>query len=200
MFGKKGERKLAQTDGAVFDYDLSDDLVYCQQLAMIFVFARSSSRLELRDLLAGLYVASLEVDRLTQYWPDWSKFETFVLRKCGVEGTRESNREKWEAQIRNAPVARRLFGRFFYYRLSKNSYVWRRFWNSPDVEKIYRAACEVATSANAEAKVRRPILTPEHILLAIAQETEMPLTRALLETGVDRARLEREIRKIQQPS
>lgn len=161
----------------------------------MFANDRGSSTIEVSDLLAAIYVASLELERLKDYWAAWERFEQFMASECKVEDSRWNHWLRFHDQILHGPKARHLFRGIFVYRLSKRSFLWKRFWNSPEVDKIYSTARELARSVNAAASEGAPVLTPEHLLLAIARHSELDIAGKLVESGLDLERLEQAIAK-----
>jgi hypothetical protein len=69
-------------------YEVSIDLGWCESFAFQVAHFRDSSITEARDLLGGIYIATLEFPRLSQYWKTWQDFEELVLSECGNLGAR----------------------------------------------------------------------------------------------------------------
>lgn len=175
-------------------YTPSRELVHCASLAHLFAYDRGSSVIRLSDLLAAIYVFSRESPRLETYWPKWQKFEHFIATQCNVEGSREDQLRRHKEQVLDGPKARHLFRNVFVYRPRKRSFVFRDFCNSREVDEVYSTACDLTISWDAVPAEGPPLLTPEHLLLAIAKHNEFEIVRELLESGLDVGKLEWAIR------
>jgi hypothetical protein len=157
----------------------SSALFYSQFFALMVADERGSDRLEPRDALAGIYIASAEFDGLLRYWSDRGHLERLVKSECGSLNPRLFywcwGAERW----RDGPRHRLSFASQF-----------KKI--SPELDRVLVSASDFASrrdrgSSNAH------VVVPEDVLLAIVRLEDLPISRSLLESGLNVAQLEREV-------
>ncbi len=158
-------------------YRRSLALFYCELFAFIAANQRRSDTVELRDLLAGFYIASAEFHGILSYWKDWPSFERLIVGECGRLGPRLLY---WSQSLGQAQREgqRKIF------------HLSAQFKNaSPDLKRVWQVAENYASRRGTDAGA--PTVIPEDVLLTLATLPEIPLSVKLLESGIDVERLQR---------
>lgn len=149
-------------------------LLFAEIFALRVAAQRRSDSLEPRDGLAGIYIASAEFDYLLRYWADRGSLERLIKAECGSLHPRLfywvwlANR--WEKQT----------GEF--------RWVYRKKI-STELQRVRAFAYNFACRRNQGPGDGLVVLT-EDILLALVRLESLPISRKLLETGLDLAWLE----------
>jgi hypothetical protein len=163
------------------DYQASRDFGYCLSFAMRAAQSRSSLTLDVRDLLAGLFIANLE--KLSRYWRDWENFEELAATECGVCEPRwfywiqfynethgfEEDRDRKKGLFKDQSV---------------------------DLARVWVTAGQIADARGVPAPGSRAILAPEDFLLAIVRHQETVLGAKLAASGLDIERLEQAVKTL----
>jgi hypothetical protein len=167
---------------AVGRYVPSRSLVCCEWFSLALAHHRGSSAIDTRDFLGGVYISSLEFDRFYRYWKDWDLFEELASTECGVSGARLSY---WLP----AQEPKKSSGK-----PSSSPFGWKT--RSSQLEKVYEAARALTAVADGESGEEAPVLFPEHVLLAIANDVESDIGVKLLRSTLDLERLQEGARKL----
>lgn len=152
---------------------------YVLTYGTIIAMVRDSPTVELVDLLGGLYVASSK--RLSKYWKTSRGFGRLVTRQAVLrdpisayqKGSLPATIQRAQLEVRKGFVPL-----------------------SPDLIKVLMTAREIAASATKIGRRRKPVLAPEHFLLAIAGCTEFDAGLRLRESGLHVDRLKEAVRKL----
>jgi hypothetical protein len=139
--------------------------------AMGFAEDRQSQTLDIRDLLASMYVANLE--KLAKYWEDWEDFELLVIDECGVTEPR------WIYWMRSRDQES-----------NPGSIVKDR---SSETDRVWQAAIEIAYARGGSPE---PLLTPHDLLLAIARDDTIELGRKLIASGLKLEQLQQAVKTL----
>jgi hypothetical protein len=163
------------------DYQASKDFAYCLNFAMKVAESRGSLTLDLRDLLAGLFIADLE--KLSKFWHNWEDFESLVAAECEV---REPRIFYWIRAYNQA------------YGVEKGAPPkWALFKDqSIELAKVWVTASQIADSRGGPTPGQRPFLAPEDFLLAIIRHQETALGQKLAASGLDVGRLEQAVKTV----
>ena len=137
---------------------------------------RGSKSIEPRDILGGIYVASVEFQRFTLYWNDWRSFEDLAFEQCGVDSPRICY---WLPAFDFRKVPRKGLYSPFDHKT-----------RSPELNTVYSTAEEMARGYAAGASSDLPILTPEHVLIAMLRHSELEISQKLKGSGIDAQRVE----------
>jgi len=70
-------------------------------MAIVIAHAKQQKEVQLRDEVAGIYVANLE--RLLRLWPNASAFEDFIAEHCDWSEHRLITWERWNYETRHPP-------------------------------------------------------------------------------------------------
>ena len=159
----------------------------------MLAFDRDEYVIDLPDVLAGIYINSLE--KIAKYWPDLESIETFVEKHCGI------NPQRWDYWIEHHNQTYNAFrkrSRKFQIRLpflkrKPRSYVGVKFQQSADLLAVCKIAESMATSQSEPFDKKLPVVTLESFLLAAVKHTS-PISELLRELGLDVAKLEADVR------
>lgn len=174
-------------------YVFSGDLRRSASFAMMLAHMESSSTVVPKHVLGALYIVSLE--KLSKYWGDWEEFQRLVANECGIGDPRWEYWAEYHEQHRRARPLK-IPGPLSIHRIRKDSYVGRPFPNSPTVERVYAGAQVLAQQADATTR-GSPLITSEHVLLALAEAQEIELGKKLRESGLDLGKLKDAVRNWQ---
>lgn len=158
---------------------LSIPSTYVVGSAMDVAAARESPSLEPRDLLAGLYMASLK--RLSKYWNRPRAFDRLVSNEPGIREIISAYRKgKFPSPADLEQIKlRRGFIPF-----------------SPDTTRVVESARLFGASRPGDATGHTPVVAPEDFLLALAKHTELDIGRRLLASGLDLERIKKAVRTL----
>lgn len=156
------------------DYQLSAECARSLTFAIAVSELRKSVTVEVLDVLGAMYLTNRQ--DLSKYWQDERAFEELVITKSGVgEAIAAFERIGAKAAFRIAsPPGEMQFKRW-----------------SLDLIGAVRAARELASLRTPGEP--KPILTSEHLLLAVARHTETEVAQTLIRSGLDIEKLERAI-------
>lgn len=145
--------------------------------AAIAAIIRDSGRIELVDLFAGLYVACKK--RLSPYWKKVRGFDT-VARRDPIVNSFSSEYRKGTLL---SPVHREQIER----RGAKTVF-------SRDLTRVLISARRIAAAAQPPRK--KPLVTPEDILLSLAGFAGSDIGKILIESGLDLRKLKKALSKV----
>lgn len=151
---------------------------------------RNSESVEVADVLGGIYIASWE--RIQRYWPEGTSVEDLMLEQCGLDAPR------WFYWIRMYDhfYARRSdtflprLGRFWM-RVSRgrragSNYVPPGFRQiSSELQTIYDSAARISGQPESSKFGGGPAVSPVQILLAVAEQSRLPIAEKLRQSGLD---------------
>jgi hypothetical protein len=186
---KRAAKRKPQAPPPV-SHRLTRDLARSEQLAEMVAKSRSANLIEVADMLVGMYLYDWE--RLSRYWKEPERVETFLQRICGISP------QRFHFWIANYDRKRHL-GDFN----GKKMPARRKFDPPPggpaparslELQGVLRKAEEIAPHHDRLNARAIPILTCECVLLCIAREPESEIAHRLVASGLDLLRLEREAR------
>jgi hypothetical protein len=157
--------------------------------ATMLANSRASRTIEVADLLAGMYMC--EWDRLSQYWEeqDRERIEEFLRNICRISPQRWNSWIQWYDHERHEDERqgwRRLHGR-------KKGQPDEPLQPSAALMSVLKQAEQLAPFRDTLDGRSLPILTSECVLLCIARNFGTEMSLRLAETGLDAARLERDV-------
>lgn len=188
LFDSKRAHRNGNAQAALPAHRLTLDLARAEKLAAMMAKSRSSSTVDVPDLLAGMYISNWE--RLSQYWEekDQEDVEDFLRGMCRISP------QRWHAWIEFYDGERRK---------EKGLRGWRplRRWQKAGAsEKPSQASAALASVLRQAEQITPfyertegrsiPILTSECVLLCIARSYGSQISRKLASTGLDTAKLE----------
>jgi hypothetical protein len=192
--GASGDRREgANGNGhALPAHRLTLNLTQAENFANMLAKSRASRTVEVADLLAGMYIC--DWDRLSQYWEDdrQDEIEEFLQRIC------QMSPQRWHSWIEFYDTERRKEER-----LSRTWQPFRRLLKQIPTEQPLQLSDGLATVLKQAGQITPfydrtpersiPILTSECVLLCIARTYGTEITKKLVETGLDAAKLERDV-------
>jgi len=154
--------------------------------------SRAARAIEVSDMLAGMYICDWE--RLAQYWSEnhQDEIEEFLQRICQMSPQRwHSWIEFYDAsrrdEERRARVWRPLRGQL------KQRTEEEPLAHSDALAAVLRQAGQITPFYDRTRERSIPILTSEAVLLCIARGHGSEIAKKLAETGLDTAKLERDV-------
>jgi hypothetical protein len=169
---------------------LTLELKRVETFAAMLANSRRSNVVEVSDYLAGMYLCNW--DHLAQYWNehDQEQVENILREVCKISP------QRWHAWIELYDQQKQ----------QTNRKGWRRFrlsrdgdsreisiQPSRDLATILRQAEKIAPAYDRTPDRSIPILTTECVLLCIVRNLSSVISRKLALSGLDIARLEREV-------
>lgn len=152
--------------------------------------SRASLTIDVRDLLAGMYIC--DWDRLSRYWAeeDRDRVEDFLRTICRISPQRWHSWIQWYDQDRREGGRRawRPLGRG-----KRNHPGQEPLQPSAALADVLKHAEEIAPFRDTFGGQSLPILTSECVLLCIARDSGSEISRRLAATGLDAASLERDV-------
>jgi hypothetical protein len=189
--GDRGER--ARGNGhALPAHRLTLNLTNAENFANMLAKSRAARTVEVADLLAGMYICDWE--RLSKYWEDHrqDEIEEFLQRICQMSPQRwhtwieyyDAERRKEERLAHTWPPLRRLL---------KRMPDERPLQFSDALATVLKEAEQITPFYDRTPERSIPILTSECVLLCIARTYGTEITKKLLATGMDAAKLEKDV-------
>ena len=159
----------------------------------MLAYDRDELVIDVADVLAGIYINSLE--RIGKYWSDAEAIEIFVEEHCGI------NPQRWDHWIMHFDQVYRSPKKSFNrarigmrgLRRKPRSFVGVGFKQSPDLLAVYKIAEAMAISRSDMFGEKLPLVTLESFLLATSKHSS-PVGKHLVESGIDLAKLKRDVR------
>jgi len=189
--GDRGER--ARGNGHAHPaHRLTLNLTNAENFANMLAKSRAARTVEVADLLAGMYICDWE--RLSKYWEDdrQDEIEEFLQRICQMSPQRwhtwieyyDAERRKEERLAHTWPPLRRLL---------KRMPDERPLQFSDALATVLKEAEQITPFYDRTPERSIPILTSECVLLCIARTYGTEITKKLLATGMDAAKLEKDV-------
>jgi hypothetical protein len=200
LFGREGGgaasgngREGARGNGhALPAHRLTLNLTNAEHFAHMLAKSRASRTVEVADLLAGMYICDWE--RLSKYWDDYrqDEIEEFLQRICQISP------QRWHAWIEDYDTERRKEEKFVrtwqpLRRLLKQMPDERPLQLSDALATVLKEAEQITPFYDRTPERSIPILTSECVLLCIARTYGTEITKKLLATGMDAAKLEKDV-------
>ena len=173
-------------------------LRWSKTFASLIAFCQGRDELFPPDLVAGTYVANF--DRVVVLWPEPAVLEDFIAKKCKWSEPRWLTWQRWQYEFEHAPRNLKIpFTSTFITLRRQRRFVGKRFKNSTELKELFSRA-EKISPHRADFQGRSlPLLTDEIMLLA-AIRSEVPIGRALVESGLDTGKLEEcALRQVENP-
>jgi hypothetical protein len=171
---------------------LTLNLTQAENFASMLAKSRASRTVEVADLLAGMYIC--DWDHLSRYWEDdrQGEIEEFLRRICQISP------QRWHAWIEFYDTSRRKAERLArawqpLRRLLKQIPSERPLEPSNALATVLKQAEQITPFYDRTPQRSIPILTSECVLLCIARTYGTELTKKLVETGLNTARLEHDV-------
>ena len=169
---------------------LTLELKRAETLATMLASSRASQAIEVADLLAGMYICNW--DRISHYWDEsrHDEVEDVLRRVCQISP------QRWHSWIEHYDHQRReeenpswhVFGF-----LKRQKTAEKPLQPSAALATALKQAEQIAPSYDRTADRSIPILTTECVLLSIVRNLGSEVSRKLVATGLDVARLEKDV-------
>jgi hypothetical protein len=169
---------------------LTLELKRAETFATMLARSRASQAIEAADLLAGMYICNW--DRISHYWDEsrHDEVEDVLRRVCQISP------QRWHSWIEHYDHQRReeenpswhVFGF-----LKRQKTAEKPLQPSAALATALKQAEQIAPSYDRTADRSIPILTTECVLLSIVRNLGSEVSRKLLATGLDVARLEKDV-------
>jgi hypothetical protein len=157
--------------------------------SMVIAHAKQQTEIQLRDLVAGIYVANFE--RILRFWPDAATFEDFIAEHCDWSEHRLMTWDRWNYELQHPPRTISIpFTRSFFQIPRKHTFAGKRFGLSDELKRVYSTA--EGMSPNKVTSFGRvvPLITPELFLVATARTEGVELGKRLRDSGIEMGALE----------
>jgi hypothetical protein len=169
---------------------LTLELQRVEKLAAMLAHSRSSGVIEVSDYLAGMYLCNWE--HLSEYWADENREEVegLLRRICRISPQRwHSWIELYDRQHRQGEA----HGWPFLCQWKKKNVAPTVPQPSAALRTVLQQAEQIAPAYDRTDQRSIPILNTECVLLSIVRNLGSEISRELARTGLDVARLEREV-------
>ncbi len=166
------------------------DLYRAEVLAAMLAKSRSSSVLEVTDLLAGMYISNW--DRLSRYWAENKRDEIEIL----LRGICRISPQRWHSWIESYENTRSDDGKPVWRKLRRSKRTKPGDTSprpSADMASILKNAEGLTPFREKSRGSSTPILTTECVLLCILRNFGSEISRKLAASGIDEPKLEREV-------
>ena len=159
-------------------------------IAIAIAHAKQQKEVQLRDQIAGIYVANFE--RMLRYWPDAPTFEDFIAEHCDWSEHRLMTWERWMYETRNPPrtIGIPFTSRFFIIR-RKHTFSFKVFVQTEELKRVFSTAESLSPNKVTASGHLVPLITPELFLFAVMRTEGIPIGERLIESGIRRDELER---------
>lgn len=170
-------------------YADSRHLRMASTISMVIAHAKQQVKIELRDLIAGIYVANFE--RILRFWPDAAIFEDFVAEHCDWSEHRLMTWDRWNYELLHPPrtISIPFTSRFFSVR-RKHTFSGKMFGFSDELKRVYSTAGRISPNKVTSFDQIVPLITPELFLLATVRTEGVELGQRLKDAGIHLRTLE----------
>ena len=169
---------------------LTLELKRADTFATMLARSRASQFMEVSDLLAGMYICNWE--RISKYWDEQKQeeIENLLHRICQISP------QRWHSWIELYDRQRREDANpswNFLRRLKKDNPAQKPLQSSAALATVLTQAEQIAPAYDRTGDRSLPILTTECVLLCIVRNLSSEVSRKLVATGLDIARLEKDV-------
>lgn len=152
-------------------------------MAMVIAHAKQQSVIDLRDVIAGIYVANF--DRLLRFWADAACLEDFVAEHCDWSEPRFMTFERWTYEHSHPPRQIPIpFTSMSFHLKSRKKLIGKMFTRAEDVKRVYTTAENISPNRVQSFGRIVPLITPELFLVAILRTEDVPLGKLLRESAL----------------
>jgi hypothetical protein len=186
---QSGDGKTSSA-AAQLSHRLTLELRRAEKFAAMLAHSRASKVIEVSDYLAGMYICNWE--HLSEYWPDSNRDEVETL----LRGICQISPQRWHTWIESYDRPLREDGAprwRFLRRESKQALEARPLQPSNALATILKQAEKLAPAYERAEERSLPILNTECVLLCIVRNSGSEISRKLALSGLDVARLEKEV-------
>jgi len=167
----------------------SRHLRMAKTISMVIAHAKRQKELQLRDLIAGIYVANFE--RILRFWPDAATFEDFVAEHCDWSEHRLATWDRWNYELQHPPRTISFpFTNWFCQIRRKHTFTGKMFSMSYELKRVYSTAEELSPNKVTSFGRIVPLITPELFLVATVRTEGIELAARLKDSGIELGTLE----------
>jgi len=181
-------------------YAESRHLRMATTISMVIAHAKQQKEIQLRDLIAGIYVANF--DRILRFWPNAATLEDFVAEHCDWSEHRLATWDRWNYELQHPPrtISIPFTARFFQIP-RKHTFAGKMFGVSDELKQVYSTAEELSPNRVTSYGRVVPLITPELFLLATARADGIELGTRLRDSGMELDALEQvALQQLKDPS
>jgi len=177
----------------------SRHLRMAKTISMVIAHAKQQKEIQLRDLIAGIYVANFE--RILRFWPDAAAFEDFVAEHCDWSEHRLLTWDRWNYELQHPPRTISVpFTRWFYQIPRKHTFAGKMFGLSDELKRVYSTAEQLSPNKVTSFGRVVPLITPELFLVAAVRTEGIELGAQLRDSGIELRALEQvAVQQLQEP-
>jgi hypothetical protein len=158
-------------------------------ISMVIAHAKQQKEIQLRDLIAGIYVANFE--RILRFWPDAGTFEDFIAEHCDWSEHRLQTWDRWTYEIQHPPRTISIPLASSFIQLPRKHTFFEKMFNlSDELKRVFLTAEELSPNKVTSFGLLVPLITPELFLAATIRTDGIELGSLLRESGIDLERLE----------
>jgi len=152
-------------------------------MAIVIAHAKQQKEVQLRDEVAGIYVANLE--RLLRLWPNASAFEDFIAEHCDWSEHRLITWERWNYETRHPPhtIFIPFTSRFFIIR-RPHTFAFKVFAQTEELKRVFSTAESLSPNKVTASGHLVPLITPELFLFAIIRTEGISMGQQLIAAGI----------------
>lgn len=170
-------------------YAESRHLRMAKTISMVIAHAKRRKEIQLRDLIAGIYVANFE--RLLRFWPDAAIFEDFVAEHCDWSEHRIMTWDRWNYESQHPPFTLSIpFTASFFQILRRHTITGRWFGFSDELKRVYSTAEQLSPNKVTSFGQVVSLITPELFLFATVRTNGIELGTRLKDSGIELGALE----------
>jgi hypothetical protein len=152
-------------------------------ISMVIAYAKQQTQIELRDMIAGIYVANFE--RILGFWTDAAAFEDFIAEHCDWSEPRMMTWSRWLFQMPRPPRINTFsFATRFLSVPRKGSLVRKHFTESDELKRVYSTAKSLSRNKFDSFGKVVPLITPELFLFATIRTEGIELGERLRMAGL----------------
>jgi len=177
----------------------SRHLRMAKTISMVIAHAKQQKEIQLRDLIAGIYVANFE--RILQFWPDAATFEDFIAEHCDWSEHRLLTWDRWNYELQHPPRTISIpFTSRFYQIPRKHTFTGKLFGVSDELKRVYSTAEQLSPNKVTSFGRVVPLITPELFLVAAVRTDGIELAARLKDSGIELGALEHvAVRQLKEP-
>ena len=187
----RGKRQMASSEQlrSFVRHAESRHLRMAQVISYVIAHTKQQKDVQLRDLLAGIYVANFE--RILRFWPDAATLEDFIAEHCEWSEHRLVTWDRWNYELQHPPrtISIPFTARFFQIR-RKHTLTGKMFSFSDELKRVYSTAEQLSPNKVTSFGSIVPLITPELFLFSTVRTEGIELAARLKDSGIELRALE----------
>lgn len=177
----------------------SRHLRMAKTMSIVIAHAKQQKEIQLRDLVAGIYVANFE--RIVRFWPDAAIFEDFIAEYCDWSEHRLFTWNRWNYELQHPPRTISIpFTRSFLQIPRRHTFTGKTFSLSDELKRVYLTAEQLTPNRVTSSGRVVPLITPELFLVAAIRTEGIDLGARIMDSGIEFNALEQiAIQQLKEP-